>query len=871
MDELRQKLAKPYKGDGLAHAVVITGHGGSGKSQLAHRLIESDSSIYDPVLWIDAQSVESIRSSFERCRRALGILAETSVGVQEPLHDLASVQAVLHWLKTRTTADPEWLVVVDNLDELLDDQSLNLPDIIPRGARGTVVITSIDQQVHRVLGTKSEILQVHSMEIDEAMALFSKRLDSSSGIEHEQFRKSARDVVVQLEMMPLAVDIAGAQLAIYVEGNMDATSAAQRYLADYCRHRDDLLRRGSSFTEVSSYKKTAWTVLETSLTSIESKYGGNPSQLLTFMTFFSRTNIQDEMFRLASQGLHAVYETAQPTKHDLPGWLCQLLRAPEGESWDDFEYRQARDALLRYGLLRWTADREGTSMHTLVQWRARPDGADDEWLQWFLLFLTAASRAVLADDTKTSFRQHITAHFPSASRLISMENSLAHKAYLNLIEAVRGVWYRQAQWAEAEKLQVKIVEVLSDSFGEDDRRTMTSKATLRSIYALQGRFMKAERLGAKVMESQMRLLGKNHSDTLDSIAEQAEIFIYQERFWEADKLLSNAVEIVSGKYGEESPTTLDYSTRLAFTYYSEGRWVEAEDLQSKLMEKTLRLLGRDHPTTLINMLNLATNHRSQGRWQEAEKLDIAVTEGNTRVFGKDHPYTLASLANLAATYDEQGRWKEAEELGMHVLEARRKILGENHPDTLTSMGNLALTYRKQGRWARAEELQLLTIKGWRKVLGEEHARTLVSIATLAATYFAQGSRVKAEDLTVQVLEAMKKVLGEEHLDTLRCMVQLATICYIQGRSMEAEKLGVHVLKTRTRVLGEEHCETLESMEGLAFVCHMQERAAEAEALLVRVVETRERVLGKEHPDTLTSLDELAFVLEAQGKCMARTK
>jgi hypothetical protein len=75
-EELGKKLEKSHGGNGLAHATAVIGLGGTGKTQLVLCYIEEHEEEYDIVLWIDAQSEETTRSSYERCRRALGLPVE---------------------------------------------------------------------------------------------------------------------------------------------------------------------------------------------------------------------------------------------------------------------------------------------------------------------------------------------------------------------------------------------------------------------------------------------------------------------------------------------------------------------------------------------------------------------------------------------------------------------------------------------------------------------------------------------------------------------------------------------------------------------------------------------------------------------------
>jgi hypothetical protein len=73
---------------------------------------------YNPILWIDATGEEATRSSFERCAAELGLPVDRTERQGSAVVDAESVQTVLRWLRDRTAEDGEWLVIIDNADDL---------------------------------------------------------------------------------------------------------------------------------------------------------------------------------------------------------------------------------------------------------------------------------------------------------------------------------------------------------------------------------------------------------------------------------------------------------------------------------------------------------------------------------------------------------------------------------------------------------------------------------------------------------------------------------------------------------------------------------------------------------------------------------
>jgi hypothetical protein len=67
-----------------------------------------------------------------------------------------TIQTVLQWLRTRTEAEDEWLVISDNADDI----SSEIQKIMPKGNRGTIIITSQDTESARLIPKACEKVRI---------------------------------------------------------------------------------------------------------------------------------------------------------------------------------------------------------------------------------------------------------------------------------------------------------------------------------------------------------------------------------------------------------------------------------------------------------------------------------------------------------------------------------------------------------------------------------------------------------------------------------------------------------------------------------------------------------------------------------------
>jgi tetratricopeptide (TPR) repeat protein len=589
---IEEKLRILHENSSVSYALAIHGLGGTGKTQLALKYVEDHKDKYNPILWIDAQDEETVRSSFERCVTELQLSVDRIQTQVSALAGSAIVQAVVRWLRERKESDDEWLVVVDNAD----DVTWGIKKVIPKGSRGSIIITSQDDKSPKLIDGGCEELRIDMMAPLEARALLLQHLKWGADSAPQDICEGCDMVAEQLGYLALAVDLAGA----YIGNDRDQRASLKQYLTDYEKHQDELLR-SDDFRGLSATNKMVWTVWDTTLRKIESRYADvRPGLLLAFLARFNGGIIQDELFRLASLSISVIEQEMHQGTGELPDWLKTLSKA-DGQEWDSFYYRKAVEPLVRYSLLQ-RADGEwpGVSMHNLVQWRARKYDQDQRWGRLYLVFALAACRQLSREAAKPQFRRHMITHIPDVGRCHLDDIGVSDEKKGFVWSTLSRVYYDEGRWKEAEELEVQVMETFKRVLAEEHPSTLTSMANLASTYSNQGRWKEAEELEVQVMETSKRVLAEEHPSTLISMA------------------------------------------NLASTYRNQGRWKEAEELEVQVMETRKRVLGEEHPSTLTSMANLASTYMNQGRWKEAEELEVQVMETSKRVLAEEHPNILMS-------------------------------------------------------------------------------------------------------------------------------------------------------------------------------------------------------------------------------------
>jgi tetratricopeptide (TPR) repeat protein len=760
------------------------------------------------VFWVHADNETTFTHDYKIIGKRLGVAG--SVDGTE----------LLTAVRERIEADPCWLLILDNADNLEafgvgrispgGDQSdteghASLYDFVPRGPGGTVLWTSRDKRIGGSLVSARRAIHIGDMTEEEASAL----LETARGeAVSEQESQEAIALLAELDRLALAVSQAAAYMRRTSTPIGEYLSMLRRRKKRWevlCEIEFDRHRR----QHVSNSALQTWDI------SIEQIRQENPMayDILHLLAFVDSQNITLDLIASAAKKMKRM-----PAENGKD----MVARRASDENDSDSEgsngdIRAAIVLLIDFSFLRLRAlddRRQAYEMHKLVQEAtgyslSRESRREDE-----------KHFSEVALDTLTDlFPESRREVWEECERYVVHAQRAAEWAWLcdgavkgaALLTQVSDYLHDQGRWREKEPVDERAYAIRKNALGEKHPDTILSKAALASTYFQQGRYEEAEKIKVEVLELRRGVLGEKHPDTIGSLA------------------------------------------LLATIYHAQGRYAAADKMFVEVLELRRRVLGEKHPDTIGSMALVAAAYNVQGRYKEAEKINIEVLELRRNVLGEKHPNTIKSIASLAATYYNQGKYEKAEKIMVEVLELRQEVLGENHPDTIGSMADLAATYHAQRRCEKAEKIQMKVLELRQKVLGEKHPNTIESKADLATTYHAQERYEEAEKIQTEVLRLRRKVLGDKHPHTIRSMADLVPTYHNERRFEEARRISVVVLELRREVLGEKHPDTLLAMHDLAFTWRSCQRYSEALAMMQDCFQQQCHILGSGHPATQRSL------------------
>ena len=731
----------------LSQSYTLSGLGGIGKTQTAIEYAYRYVNDYAAIFWISAETSGSVASSF------VAIADLLNLPEKQDKEQSRVMAAVTRWL----TSHGDWLVIFDNVEDLE-----LVKNILPPARCGSLLFTSRRQ----ALGFTTQTLNLEQMTLEEGMRFLLRRarlldpMASLDSLEHSLAPGDAalaREIVVIMDGLPLALDQAGA----YIE-------ATQCSLSDYLRlFQSSQLRL---LAERDAYTDHPLSVVRTFALAFERLEQNNPAaaELLTICAFLAPDAIPEAFFLDGAAHLGPAFE---------------VLAA------DPLQFNAVIKALLAYSLLQRNPTTQTLTIHRLVQVVLKGSLSEATQSVWTRRVLQAMRQLFPSDKSQAGYWQVCEWLLPHALVCVTLgeQRDESEVWHIALMSHVASYLSNRARYAQAEPLYQRALQIGENTLSGEHPLVAEVLHGLAQLYREQGKYEEAEPLFQRALTIREQALGGEHPLVPETLNELAVLYRYQGKYEEAEPLYQRALHIREQQLGSEHLDTATSLNDLAILYRYQGRYKEAEPLYQKALHIREQQLGSEHLDTATSLNNLAILYRSQGKYAQAEPLyqrALAICE---RQLGAEHPYTALSLNNLATLYRYQGNYVQAEPLYQRVLSIRERQ-GAEHPNTATSLCDLAILYQDQGNYTQAEPLYQRALRIRTQRLGSQHPETITIIHNLARLRQAQGNSQEARLLYQQALAIREQALGYNHPKTQETREHYVTLLQALGLYDEATLL-----------------------------------------------------------------------------------
>jgi tetratricopeptide (TPR) repeat protein len=481
----------------LTQPQAISGLGGIGKTQTAVEFAYRYQDDYNFILWIKAESRESIISDFVTMAHLLNLPE------QQEQDQSRVVVAVKRWFQEHT----DWLVIFDNANDLTI-----LRDFLPLGGKGHILLTTQEQATGRI----AQRIEIEKMEPEEGTLFLLRRaallaqdapLDAASPTD----RQAAMEIVHAMDGLPLALDQAGA----FIE---ETRCSLSDYLQFFQTRQTDLLqRRGRLATDHPDTVAATWSL------SFEKVQKANPAaaDLLRLCAFLDPDGIQEEIF---TEGASELGPTLQPVAAD------------------PIKLNEAIGALLTYSLVRRNPEHTLT-VHRLVQVVLKHAMNKNTQRRWAERAVRAVNLAFPEVEYDNWLRcQQFIPHVLAGKALIEQWDMTLPEA-AQLLDNTGYYLTESAQYMQAEPLLQRALSIRERVLDPDHPNTAAILNALAALYKNQGKYEQAEPLYQRALAIRERVLGSDHPDTAQSLNNLALLYQAQGKYEQAEPLHQRAQAI----------------------------------------------------------------------------------------------------------------------------------------------------------------------------------------------------------------------------------------------------------------------------------------------------------------------------------------
>ncbi|OLR92588.1 tetratricopeptide repeat protein [Actinokineospora bangkokensis] len=660
-------------------AVVVSGMGGVGKTQLAahhaHTAAHPDHGV-DLLLWITATTRDAVITAYADTATHLHL---SNGGVEGQ----AAADTLLNWLATTTRT---WLIVLDDL-QLPADLTGLWP---PRTRTGRTLVTT--RYRGTALTTRARTLDVDVFTPTEAHAHLTAEL-----AEHPHLATDLPALAHDLGHLPLAL----AHAAAYIRDQETPVTDYRALLADTNRTLPTLFPHPAELAD--PHTRTTAATLSLSLPLAEQLAPRTAHALLRLASLLDPNGIPDTTLTnpVIADHLHTDTHT---THHGL-----RVLHRLNLITHDPIAGTVRVHALVQR-VIRETIDPDTAARLGRLAANALHDA-------WPRVDTLAGVGPVLRANTAAlhTHARHALLHPDVHNVLFRAGRSLGEEGFVTAARDYFHLLHEQAAVAH----------------GPDHYDTLTTRNNLAHWRGEAGDAAGAAAAFEGLLTGQVRVLGADH---LDSLATRHSLAHWRGEAGDAagaaaafESLLADMVRVL----GPDHPRTLATRHSLANWRGEAGDAAGAAAEFDGLVTDQVRILGADHLDSLAARHNLARWRGEAGDAAGAAAAFEGLLAEQVRVLGADHPHTLATRHNLIYWRGKAGNPADAATALESLLAEQVRVLGDDYPQTLVTRHNLARWRGEAGDAAGAAAAFESLLADMVRVLGPDHPHTLSTRNNLA--------------------------------------------------------------------------------------------------------------------------------------------
>jgi tetratricopeptide (TPR) repeat protein len=194
---------------------------------------------------------------------------------------------------------------------------------------------------------------------------------------------------------------------------------------------------------------------------------------------------------------------------------------------------------------------------------------------------------------------------------------------LLLAITLAGLYWAREQYAQAEPLVQRSLQIYEAALGKDHPHVADSVTGLALLYAEMGRYAQAEPLVQRSLRIYEAKLGKDHPEVARCLNILADLYLDLRQYAQAEPLCQRSLQIRESQLGKDHPNVAESLMTFAELFEATGQPGPAADMADRA-----RRLARRHALRVLPALSEPEQgdflrHKDKASWHEALSLGLS--------------------------------------------------------------------------------------------------------------------------------------------------------------------------------------------------------------------------------------------------------
>lgn len=465
-------------------------------------------------------------------------------------------------------------------------------------------------------------------------------------------------------------------------------------------------------------------------------------------------------------------------------------------------------------------------------------------LKWAILFylLSASAFAQLDapwklyyDSTQLYWAKdwNKTVHLlESAEKSALSDLGIYHENYLTILNDLGTAYWKAKNYARAEKLLVKSLDLKAEVYANNDKEVILSLSNLAGFYAEQGIWGKSKALYNRILNADPAHIP---SDIYVSAAQNlVSLYDMNQQPDSADFLLRRIAQWNS--IPADSYLAFQYQFYRAKTHRRLQEYRDAESVLDKLVA-TLSIRTEPEMVELYikALQEQGILHLETGAYSRAEKNILLAYELVTPDTNRE--YLLTELSNnLAQVYDKLNIHDKALLYYQESLGRCRQSYEENSLPCVILKNNIAGIYLKENNLPQAIATYQTVVHDFERLISPTDPLYITSVNNLATAYRKNGQLKQAQDYLQKAGKLLKKNGSSETDLAATVLNNIAVLNTAQGNYQEAALHYRSAYDIKRKIYGDNSILLIDLINNLAVTYWALDKPVEAIPLFKKSME-----------------------------------